>query len=82
MTKGEQETRNVTGAGDSFAAGVISQLLKSHFENIDRAVACGLLAAKLTLTSANTISEQLTTIDEKTIDEICSTHLRTESLDH
>lgn len=77
----QQEIRNVTGAGDSFAAGVVSQLLTSHFENIDRAVACGLLAAKLTLTSANTISEQLKTIDERMIDEICSSQLRSESLD-
>lgn len=67
---------NVTGAGDSFAAGVINQLLKSNLTNIDRAIACGLLAAKLTLTSANTISEKLQTIDENQLDEICSNELR------
>ncbi len=72
ITDAEQENiKNVTGAGDSFAAGVMNQLLKTNFNDIDRAIACGLLAAKLTLTSANTISEQLKTIDDEMIDETC-----------
>jgi len=58
----------------------MSQLLKSNFNNIHRAIACGLLAAKLSLTSANTISEQLETIDDIIIDEICSKQLRYENL--
>ena len=73
--------RNVTGAGDSFAAGVMHHLLNFGFEKIERAVATGLLAAKLTLTSANTISEQLKTIDEKSIDQICATQLHRSSDD-
>ncbi len=68
----QQNIQNVTGAGDSFAAGVMSQLLKANFTNIDRAIACGLLAAKLTLTSANTVSEQLKMIDDHMLDEICT----------
>ncbi len=77
----EQENiENVTGAGDSFAAGVMNQLLKTNFNNIDRAIACGLLAAKLTLTSANTISEQLNIIDERMIDEICLKQLKHKNL--
>ena len=71
-----EDIRNVTGAGDSFAAGVMSQLLKSNFDMIDRAIACGLLAARLTLASANTISEKLQTIDEKQLDRICSNELQ------
>ncbi len=77
----QENIQNVTGAGDSFAAGVMSQLLKTNFKNIDRAITCGLLAAKLTLTSANTISEQLKTIDDQMIDEICSKQLRCENID-
>ena len=80
--EGEQHgIQNVTGAGDSFAAGVMDQLLKWNFDRIDRAIACGLLAAKFTLTSANTISEKLRTIDERMIDEACSKQLRYESID-
>ncbi len=81
IDKEQQEIRNVTGAGDSFAAGVMSQLLKSNFNNIDRAIACGLLAAKFTLASANTISEELKTIDDVMIDEICSKQLKYEYID-
>jgi sugar/nucleoside kinase (ribokinase family) len=77
----QQNIQNVTGAGDSFAAGVMSQLLKSNLTNIDRAIACGLLAAKLTLISANTISEQLKIIDDKMIDEICMKQIRYETFD-
>jgi sugar/nucleoside kinase (ribokinase family) len=80
IDKNQENIKNVTGAGDSFAAGVMSQLLKSNFNNINRAIACGLLAAKLSLTSANTISEQLETIDDIMIDEICSKQLRYENL--
>ena len=80
--EGEQHgIQNVTGAGDSFAAGVMNQLLKWNFDRIDRAIACGLLAAKFTLTSANTISEQLQTINERMIDDACSKQLRYESID-
>ena len=80
-TDAEQENiQNVTGAGDSFAAGVINQLLKTNFNNIDRAIACGLLAAKLTLTSANTISEQLEIIDDRMIDETCLKQLKYKNL--
>lgn len=81
LDRDQQNIQNVTGAGDSFAAGVMSQLLKSNFNHIDRAIACGLLAAKLTLTSANTISEQLKIIDDVMIDEICSKQLRHENID-
>ncbi|CAF1333384.1 unnamed protein product [Adineta steineri] len=81
LDKEQQDIRNVTGAGDSFAAGVMNQLLKANFENIDRAIACGLLAAKLTLTSPNTISEQLKMIDDIMIDEICLKQLRYENID-
>jgi sugar/nucleoside kinase (ribokinase family) len=77
----DKNIENVTGAGDSFAAGVMSQLLKLNFKNIDRAIACGLLAAKLTLTSANTVSEQLKTIDDIMIDEICLTQLKSKDID-
>ncbi|UJR10429.1 hypothetical protein I4U23_014633 [Adineta vaga] len=80
LDKDQHEIRNVTGAGDSFAAGVMSQLLKFNFENINRAIACGLLAAKFTLTSANTISERLNTIDSRMIDEICSKELQYENV--
>jgi pseudouridine kinase len=80
IDKNQQEIQNVTGAGDSFAAGVMSQLLRSKFDHIDRAIACGLLAAKLTLTSANTISEELKIIDEIMIDEICLKQLKCEYL--
>jgi sugar/nucleoside kinase (ribokinase family) len=81
IDKDQQNIQNVTGAGDSFAAGVMSQLLKLNFKNIDRAIACGLLAAKLTLISANTVSEQLKIIDDIMIDEICSKQLRYENID-
>lgn len=77
----QQTIQNVTGAGDSFAAGVMSQLLKRNFTDIHRTIACGLLAAKLTLTSPNTISEQLKSIDEERLDQICSNELRFENLD-
>lgn len=81
LDNNQQNIQNVTGAGDSFAAGVMSQLLKSNFNNINRAIACGLLAAKFTLISANTISEQLKIIDDIMIDEICSKQLRYENID-
>jgi len=81
IEENQENIQNVTGAGDSFAAGVMSQLLKSNFYNINRAIACGLLAAKLTLTSVNTISEQLEIIDDIMIDEICSKQLRYENID-
>lgn len=77
----QQSIQNVTGAGDSFAAGVMSQLLKRGFTEIHRAIACGLLAARLTLTSANTISEKLRLIDEEKLDQICSNELRFENLE-
>ncbi|CAF0848522.1 unnamed protein product [Adineta ricciae] len=80
LNKTQHEIRNVTGAGDSFAAGVMSQLLKSNLENLERAIACGLLAAKFTLTSANTISERLHTIDDAMLDEICSNELQYENV--
>jgi sugar/nucleoside kinase (ribokinase family) len=72
----DKDIKNVTGAGDSFAAGVMSQLLKSNFKNIDRTIASGLIAARLTLASANTISEKLETIDDRMIDEICLKELK------
>ena len=59
----------------------MNQLLKSNFKNIDRAIACGLLAAKLTLTSANKISEELKTIDDLLIDEICLKELKYKDID-
>ncbi|CAF2238559.1 unnamed protein product [Rotaria magnacalcarata] len=79
--KDQHDIQNVTGAGDSFAAGVMNQLLKTNFNNIDRAIACGLLSAKFTLKSANTISEQLKTIDDTMIDEICLKELKYENID-
>ncbi|CAF1126274.1 unnamed protein product [Rotaria sordida] len=79
--KEQQNIKNVTGAGDSFAAGVMNQLLKTNFNNIDRAIACGLLSAKFTLQSANTISEQLKIIDDIMIDEICLKELKYEIID-
>ena len=74
----KNQIENVTGAGDSFAAGLMNYLLKFDWQNLDRAVTCGLLAAKFTLTSPNTISDRLKTIDKKLIDEICSKELRYE----
>lgn len=67
---------NVTGAGDSFAAGFLNHLLTFGWEKLDRAAARALLSAKLTLTSSETISEKLKTIDEKMIDQICSNELQ------
>ncbi|CAF0883433.1 unnamed protein product [Didymodactylos carnosus] len=58
---------NVTGAGDSLCAGILSQILTN--KKNESAIICGLLAAKATIQDKKTISNKLSLITDQMIND-------------